>query len=77
MAIKLEPENLVHCFYLSELKKNFLNTELKNKTEKILSNKKSHKMNFVLIPLYEISKKCRHPKYKLNISQLLIKLGSI
>ena len=61
MAIKLEPENLVHCFYLSELKKNFLNTELKNKTEKILSNKKSHKMNFVfgnfLLSRYERDEK--------------------
>tara|TARA_B100000315_G_scaffold246051_1_gene272889 strand:+ start:1050 stop:2816 length:1767 start_codon:yes stop_codon:yes gene_type:complete len=46
MAIKLEPENLVHRFYLSELNKNFLNSELKNKTEKILNNKKTHKINF-------------------------------
>ena len=47
MAIKLEPENLVHRFYLSELNKNFLNPEVKNKTEKILNNKKTHKINFV------------------------------
>tara|TARA_Y100000590_G_C15716795_1_gene1012166 strand:+ start:890 stop:2653 length:1764 start_codon:yes stop_codon:yes gene_type:complete len=37
-AIKLEPENLIHCFYLSELEKNFLDSKLKNKTEKILNS---------------------------------------
>jgi len=47
MSIKLEPENLVHRFYLSELNKNFLNPEVKNKTEKILNNQKTHKINFV------------------------------
>ena len=47
MAIKLEPENLVHHFYLGELDKNFLNAEVKNKTEKILNNKKAQKINFV------------------------------
>ena len=47
VAIKLEPENLVHRFYLSELNKNFLNPEVKNKTEKILNNQKTHKINFV------------------------------
>ena len=46
-ASKLEPENLIHDFYLSELNKNFLNSELKNKTEKILNNKKTYKINFV------------------------------
>ena len=47
MAIKLEPENLVQCFYLGELNKNFLDFELKNKTEKILNNKNPYKMNLV------------------------------
>ena len=35
------------------------------------------KRNFVLIPLYEISKKWTHPKYKLNISQLLKQIDTI
>ena len=46
-VIKLEPENLVHRFYLSELNKSFLDSELKNKTQKILNNKKTQKINFV------------------------------
>jgi len=39
MAIKYEPENLTHYFYLSELKKDILDTNLKNKIEKIIKNK--------------------------------------
>ena len=46
-AINLEPENLVHRFYLSELNKNFLNLELKNKTEEILNKKNPKKINIV------------------------------
>jgi len=37
-ALQLEPENLMHNFYLSELKKDFLDIELKNKIEKNLEN---------------------------------------
>jgi len=40
MAIKYEPENLMHYYFLSELKKDILNNDLKNKVEKILSNDK-------------------------------------
>jgi len=43
MAIKCEPDNLIHYFYLSELKKNILDTNLKNKIEKIIKNKNSNK----------------------------------
>jgi len=61
MAIKLEPENLVYRFYLSELNKNFLDSEVKNKTEKILNNKKTYKINFVfgnfLLSRYERDEK--------------------
>ena len=38
MAIKLEPENLYHYFYLSELKKDFLDTKLINKVKNIIDS---------------------------------------
>ena len=44
-AIKYEPENLAHYYYLSDLKKNILDTNLKNKIEKIISKKNSRKIN--------------------------------
>ena len=34
MGIKCEPENLVHHYYLSELKTDILDTDLKNKVKK-------------------------------------------
>ena len=43
----------------------------------IIPHPRLHKRNFVLIPLYEISKKWKHPKYKLNISQLLKQIDTI
>ena len=45
MAIKYEPENLVNFFYLSELKSEILDSNLKNKIENIIKNKKSTKIN--------------------------------
>ena len=39
-AIKSEPENLMHDYFLSELKKDVLDSNLKNKIEKILSTGK-------------------------------------
>jgi len=39
-AIEYEPENLAHFYYLSELKKEMLNSNLKRKIEKSLSSKK-------------------------------------
>ena len=45
MAIKYEPENLSHYFYLSDLKKDILNTDLKNKIEKIIKQDKTTKIN--------------------------------
>ena len=44
-AIKYEPENLAHYYYLSDLKKNILDTNLKNKIEKIIAKKNSRKIN--------------------------------
>ena len=43
----------------------------------IIPHPRLHKRNFVLIPLYEISKKWTHPKYKLNISKLLKQIDTI
>ena len=37
-AIKYEPENLTHYFYLSNLKKDILNSDLKKKIEKVIQN---------------------------------------
>tara|TARA_B100000686_G_scaffold248442_1_gene258236 strand:+ start:2892 stop:4655 length:1764 start_codon:yes stop_codon:yes gene_type:complete len=45
MAIKLEPENLYHYFYLSELKKDFLDNKLIDKVKNITNNNKSSKIN--------------------------------
>jgi len=45
MAIKYEPENLINYFYLSELKKDILNPNLKNKIEKLIKNSNSTKSN--------------------------------
>jgi len=44
-AIKYEPENLAHYFYLSDLKKNILDVNFKNKIEKIISKKNPQKIN--------------------------------
>ena len=61
VAIKLEPQNLVHTYYLSELDKNFLNSEVKNKTEEILNNKETYRINLVygnfLLSRYERNEK--------------------
>tara|TARA_B110000438_G_C15807188_1_gene647971 strand:+ start:134 stop:1909 length:1776 start_codon:yes stop_codon:yes gene_type:complete len=45
MAIKHEPENSIHYFYLSELKKDILDKNLKSKIEQILKSNKSSKTN--------------------------------
>ena len=39
MALKYEPENLAHVYYLSELKKEILDSDLKDKIIKILKSK--------------------------------------
>ena len=45
MAIRYEPDNSVHYFYLSELKKDILDINLKKKIEQILKNNTSTKAN--------------------------------
>ncbi len=44
-AIKYESENLMHYHFLSELKKEVLDSDLKNKVQKILSNKNPATVN--------------------------------
>ena len=60
-AIKCEPENSIHYFYLSELKKDILDSNLKNKVEKIIKNNNSTKSNVAygnyLLSKYEKKKK--------------------
>ena len=70
LVIKLEPENLLHYFYLSELNKNFLDLKLKNKIEKILNSINPSQSNLVfgnfLLSIYERKKK----KYKKEFEYL-------
>ena len=42
-----------------------------NRSSVITPHPRLHNRNFVLIPLYEISKKWIHPKFKIEISRLL------
>jgi len=45
MAINCEPENMIYYYYLSELKKNILDLNLKKKIEKIIKDNESTKKN--------------------------------
>ena len=69
-VIKLEPENLLHYFYLCELNKSFLDLKLKNKTEKILNSRNPSQSNLVfgnfLLSKYERNEK----KYKKEFDYL-------
>ena len=60
-AIKTEPDNTIHYFYLSELKKEILNDKLKNKIEKIIKIDNCTKSNMAygnfLLARYEYKKK--------------------
>jgi hypothetical protein len=56
MAIKHEPENLAHDYYLSELKKEVLGTSLKNKIKKILENNKSKNTSNTVFGNYLMAK---------------------
>tara|TARA_Y100000590_G_scaffold279132_1_gene313426 strand:- start:686 stop:2449 length:1764 start_codon:yes stop_codon:yes gene_type:complete len=64
-AIKYEPENLSHYFYLSELKKEILDSNLKNKIQNIFDRKNISKNNLTfgnyLMSKYE-QKKQNHEK---------------
>ena len=67
-AIKYEPENLSHYYYLSELKKNILDNNLKSKIEKIIKKNNSKKINVAygnfLLSKYE--KKAKNYDKELN-----------
>jgi tetratricopeptide (TPR) repeat protein len=71
MAIKYEPENLAHYFYLSDLKKNILDTDLKNKIEKIIRKNNTTKNNIAygnyLLSKYEQKTK----KYEKELNFLI------
>ncbi len=70
-ATDIEPENLYHYFYLSELKKDFLNSELEKKVVNILNKGKSTKTNNAygnfLLSRYEKNKK----NYKKEVEYLI------
>ena len=53
------------CFSL-----NFNNTKLR------IPHPRLHNRNFVLVPLFEISKNWKHPKFKLNISKLITNISA-
>ena len=71
MAIKHEPENSINYYYLSELKKDILNEDLRLKIEKITYNKKSSKSNLAyanyLLAKYEKNLK----NYEKELSYLI------
>lgn len=68
MAIKYEPENLIHHYYLSELKKDILTPDLQEKTKQIIKNNKTTKRNIAygnyLLAKYE--KKTQNYKKELD-----------
>jgi len=70
-AIEYEPENLGHYYYLTELKKDELNKDLRNKVEKTLSNSKLGKINNAfgnyLLARYERKSKNYEKELKLLI----------
>jgi len=67
-AIKCEPENIINYFYLSELKKDILNFDLKNKIEKILKKNNINSRNVAygnyLLSKYE--KKSKNYESEMN-----------
>ena len=61
MAVKYEPENLAHFYYLSDLKKEILNSNLKNKIYEIIKRRNATKRNVAygnfLLSRYELKAK--------------------
>ena len=61
MAVKYEPENMAHLYYLSSLKKEILDSNLKNKIYEITERKNSTKKNIaygnLLLSKYELKAK--------------------
>ena len=71
MAIKSEPENLMNYHFLSELKNDILNSQLKNKVEKILSSDKQSTNNLAYgnYILAKYKRKIKH--YEKELSYLI------
>ena len=71
MAVKYEPENLIYFYYLSNLKKEILDSNLKNKICEIIKRKNSTKKNtaygYFLLSKYELNAK----NYKKEFKHLL------
>ena len=71
MAVKYEPENLAHLYYLSDLKKEVLDLNLRNKIYEIIKRKTSTKKNIAygnfLLSKYELKNK----NYKKEFDLLL------
>ncbi len=61
MAVKYEPKNLAYFYYLSELKKKIINSNLKNKIYEIVEKENSTKKNIaygnLLLSRYELKAK--------------------
>ena len=71
MAIRYEPENPIHYFYLSELKKNILDSDLKTKMKRIIKNNSSKK-NYVAYGNYLLSKyEQKEKNYEKEFSYLI------
>ena len=68
MGIKYEPENLIHYFYLCELKNDILDINLKNKIKKVIKNNNTKKNNIAygnyLLSKYE--QKAKNYEKELN-----------
>ena len=71
MAVKYDPENLIYLFDLSQLKKEILDSNLRNKISKIIKRSNSTKENIAygnfLLSKYELNNK----KYENEINYLL------
>ena len=71
MAVKYEPENLAYFYYLSDLKKDILDSNLKNKIYEIIKRRNSTKKNIAygnfLLSRYELKAK----NYKKEFNHLL------
>ena len=71
MAVKYEPENLAHYYYLSDLKEEILHSNLKNKIYEIIKRRNSTKKNIAygnfLLSRYELKAK----NYKKEFNHLL------
>ena len=63
--------SIIKNIFVNSLLLLFLNTTLVHSEELKIPHPKLHERNFVLLPLYEISKDWLHPKKNKKISELL------